>query len=160
MSRFSDADEVLTYLRDKYGPDADGDTHALALFTYAVVEDDRLSWAEHIHEQTSVAPTEAETQAWFQSKPPKYFLEKERLAEQWFLSVARIVLADEIESLKQEAIRETIGDLRRFWPGFMAGNLAGVTSNFLFALLIVLFLAIVDTNFSIIDWAKRLLGSH
>jgi len=97
---------------------------------------------------------------WFRGKPERYFLDKERHAESWYAAFARWLLRDEIEEGKKQAIREALGQLGRFWPSFWQNNLFGVTSNIIFAVLLVALVAVITTDFSIIAWAKGIFGSH
>ncbi len=40
------------------------------------------------------------------------------------------------------------------------GNLTGLVSNVAFAALVVMFVLIINTDFSFIAWAKNLFGEH
>jgi hypothetical protein len=48
----------------------------------------------------------------------------------------------------------------RFWPAFWVGNLVGVTSNLAFAVLVVLFVLAINTDFSFVAWSRKLFGFH
>ena len=160
MTPFKSSDDVFIYLRDKYGVDGDGDINAIALFTYALIEKDRIDWVEHYTEQQKKSPIWEEICAWYGEKPRSYVVEKERLAESWYVGFARTYLRDEIEDGKKTAIKGAIGDLGKFWPNFWVGNLVGFTSNFVFAVVVVAFVAVIATDFSFVAWAKKLFGTH
>jgi hypothetical protein len=141
--------------------DADGDTDAIALFAYALVEQDRVDWVAHyIANHDNIAPTPDQTVEWYRGKPESYFLDRERTAENWYAEFARWYLREEIDDQKQAAINTAVGNLGRFWPAFWNGNLVGVTSNIIFTVLVVLFVATITTDFSFIAWAKGLFTSH
>lgn len=161
MKPLSSSEEVFRYLRDRRGVDADGDTDAIALFTYALVEHDRIDWVDHFRaNHTDTDPTPDQVVEWFRGKPERYFLDKEKQAQEWHAGFARWLLRDEIDDDKQTAVHEALGALGRFWPTFWNGNLAGITSNILFTLLVVLFVAMITTDFSFIAWAKGIFASH
>jgi hypothetical protein len=157
---YNSSDEVFRYLREKYGVDGDGDMNAVALFANALIEKDRIDWAQHMATQNGRDPTADEIAGWYRSKPDTYFVDRERLAENWFGGFARTYLHDEIEQGKGNAIRQAIGKLDNFWSQFWMGNLVGITSNFVFALIVVAFVALITTDFSFIAWAKKLFGAH
>jgi len=159
MTPISSSDDVFRYFREKRGLDGDGDMDAIALFAYALVEHDRIDWIEHfkgIHDGN--APTTEQTLEWFSSKPESYFREKEDRAEAWYSGFARWYLRDEIEEGKNDAIRASIGNLAKFWPTFWSGNLVGITSNIVFTALVILFVAMITTDFSFVAWAKALFS--
>jgi hypothetical protein len=152
---------VLRYYRDRRGLDADGDPDAIALFAFALVENDRLDWVDHYRaNHNNVDPSPDQVAEWYRGKPESYFRDKERYAESWYATFARGLLRDEIEAGKQNAIRDALGDLRRFWPGFWTGNLVGLTSNLIFTLVVVMFVAVITTDFSFIAGAKGLFSGH
>jgi hypothetical protein len=159
MTPFSSSDEVFRHFREKRGLDADGDTDAIALFAYALVEHDRIDWVDHFRDtHEGHEPALEQTAEWFQAKPESYFRDKEIAAENWYAAFARWYLRDEIEEQKNEAVRDTVGNLARFWPTFWSGNLVGITSNIVFTLLVVLFVAAITTDFSFIAWAKGIFS--
>jgi hypothetical protein len=134
---------------------------AIALFAYAIVEQDRIDWIEHFkNAHEGRMPSAEQAREWFEAKPESYFREKEDRAEAWYAGFARWYLRDEIEEGKNEAIRISIGNLARFWPSFWSGNLIGLTSNIVFTALVVLFVAAITTDFSFIAWAKGLFAKQ
>ena len=159
MNPLSSSDEVLRHYRDSRGLDADGDPDAIALFAFALVENDRIDWVDHYRTNNDDRdPSSDQVAEWYRGKPESYFRDKERYAEEWYAAFARGLLRDEIEAGKQNAVRDALGDLRRFWPGFWSGNLVGLTSNVVFTLLVVMFVAFITTDFSFIAWAKGIFG--
>jgi hypothetical protein len=155
----SSSDDVFRHFLKKRGVDADGDMDAIALFAYALVEKDRIDWVDHfkaMHDGTY--PSAGHVIEWFRAKPESYLDEKEGLAVNWYTAFSRSLLSDEIEDAKNEAIRETIGNLQRFWPTFWSGNFIGITSNIAFAFLLVGFVMVITTDFSFIAWAKALIA--
>jgi hypothetical protein len=157
----SSSDDAFRHFREKRGVDGDGDMDAIALFSYALVELDRIDWIDHFkNSRDGHAPSAEQTREWFEAKPESYFREKEDRAETWYAGFARWYLRDEIEEGKSEAIRLSIGNLAKFWPSFWSGNLIGITSNIVFTALVVLFVAAITTDFSFIAWAKALFTGH
>jgi len=157
VTPLSSSDEVFHFSRDRRGVDTDGDTDAIALFAYALVEQDRIDWCDHYRiNHDGLAPTSDQTAEWYRGKPESYFIDRERTAENWYAQFARWYLREEMDDEKQAAINAAIGNVGRFWPNFWSGNLVGITSNLIFAVLVVLLVAVITTDFSLIDWAKRL----
>jgi hypothetical protein len=159
MAAIKSSEEAFNLFKEKFGLDPDGDMHAVGLFAYSLVEKDRIDWMEHFRTTHSSEPTEHQIAEWYSAKPESYFDQVSRFAYQWFYSFSRILLQDEIENEKQQAIKDTIGDIGKFWPGFWLGNLTGITSNLVFTLLVILFVVYVTSDFSIIAWTKKLIGS-
>lgn len=157
MAVVRSSEEVFLFYKQKYGLDDDGDVHAVALFAFSVVENERMDWMAHAREMRNADPTEHQISEWYASKPQSYFDEIGKGASLWLHGFAKILLADEIERSKRQAVKDEIGQLGRFWPQFWIGNLVGVTSNIFFALLIVLFVIYIGSDFSFIAWAKKFL---
>lgn len=152
---------MFRWLRDRRGVDNDGDMESIGLFTFALVEQDRIEWIEHFASQHAGGkPSAAQITQWFEDKPESYFLEKEKQAEQWYAGFARVYLSDEIEEGKAQAIRRALQNMDRFWPMFWKHNLFGLTSNLIFTGLVLLFALAIYTDFSFPAWIKGLLGSH
>jgi hypothetical protein len=167
MMKQSSSDSVFEYLRDEYPIDGDGDVDAIALFSYALVELDRIEWRDHYKQSYQADPTPDKVTEWFESKPPSYFEDRQRYALSWFRAFARELLADEIEQNRREAVKNELSNIQseiqrasRFWPGFWIGNLVGFTSNFIFAIVVVGFVAVINTDFSFASWAKHLFPPH
>jgi hypothetical protein len=159
VTPLTSSDDAFRYFRDRRGVDTDGDTDAIALFAFALVEQDRIDWVEHFRTDHDAGPTTEQVVEWYRGKPESYFRDKERTAEVWYASFARWYLRDEISAEQQKAIHAVVGDLGKFWPTFWNGNLTGITSNIFFAILVVAFVYIITTDFSFIAWTKGLLGS-
>ena len=153
------SEDVFSFFKEKFGLDGDGDMHAVGLFAFSLVEKDRMEWMAHSREINGGEPTEHQISEWYKSKPASYFEEIGKSAYRWFYAFARILLADEIEDIKKLAIKDTIGDVGKFWPNFWVGNLVGLTSNLVFTLLVVMFVIFITSDFSFIAWTKKLLGS-
>src|SRR5947209_17614879 len=126
------SEDVFLLFKDKYGLDSDGDIHAVGLFAFSLVEKERMEWLAHVRSDTGTEPTEAQIADWYKSKPDEYFEEIGKTANRWFYAFSRILLSDEIEDGKREAIKEAVGELGKFWPNFWVGNLVGLTSNLVF----------------------------
>ncbi len=109
---------------------------------------------------TGLPPSEHDVSLWFSHKPESYFEGKENEANRWFLGAARALLHDEIENEKNVAVKLALERLGRFWPSFWLGNLVGVTSNVIFAGLIIFFVLFANTDFSFVAWSRRVFGAH
>lgn len=112
MKPLERSDEVYHYLTELRGPDGDGEADLIALFTFALVEQDRIEWEKHLSEQGFAPRSEAETRAWYTSKPESYFVDKIRRGEQWFSGFARAYLKDEVEADRERAVQDAVGGLR------------------------------------------------
>src|SRR5882672_9737983 len=156
MAAIRSSEDVFLSFKEKFGLDGDGDMNAVGLFAFSLVEKDRMEWMAHIRETHGAEPTEHQIAEWYRSKPETYFEEIGKSAFRWFYSFARILLEDEINDIKKLAIKETIGDVGKFWPNFWIGNLVGLTSNLVFTLLIVMFVVFITSDFSFIAWTKKL----
>jgi hypothetical protein len=154
------SEDVFRYLKAKYAVDDEGDINAIALFAYALVEQDRIDWRDHMVAQYKVPPTDQQTVDWFRAKPRSYFDDRERDASDWYRQFARGLLRDEIEMLKAEAVEQACGRLGRFWPNFWVGNLVGLTSNVAFTVLVIIFVIAITNDFSFVAWMKALLSAH
>jgi hypothetical protein len=128
MVRVKSSEDVFLHYKQKYGLDADGDINAVALFAFSMVENDKFNWLAHLRESQGAA-----------NKPPVYFEEKGEEANLWLLGFSKILLADEIKAREKQAVKEQLGKIGRPWPAFWIGNLAGLTSNIIFAGIVVLF---------------------
>lgn len=163
MTVFKSSEEVFKYFREKYGNDADGDVNAIALFAYSLVEKERFEWKRHYRERHNADPSVQQIQEWFEDQPIEYFDRKEEEAYIWYSAFARSLLADEIEAACRQAVdksmRDELRNLGHFWTDFVRGNLCGVTSNFIFALVLLGFVWIITSDFSISGWAKQHFGS-
>jgi hypothetical protein len=161
LKPLASADEVFHYLRDRRGFDGDGDMDAVALFTYALVEQDRIDWMNHFQSQHDATPSAAQVSEWFLGKPESYFLAKEKRAEEWYAGFARTYLRDEIEAAKQTAVQSVVGNLRRFWPNFWRGLTIVIAGNAIIILVIILMVAAIHSEFSFTSWVYGLLkGSN
>jgi hypothetical protein len=118
-----------------------------------------MEWLAHVRSDTGTEPTEAQIADWYKSKPDEYFADIGKIANRWFYAFSRILLSDEIEDGKREAIKEAVGELGKFWPNFWIGNLVGFTSNLVFTFVVVIFVFFITSDFSFISWAKKLMGS-
>lgn len=67
---------------------------------------------------------------------------------------------NEITKDREQAVKDALGNLGKFWPGFLVGNLIGITSNIVFSGLVVLFVFAINSDFSFVAWAKRLVEAH
>jgi len=152
------ADEVFHYLRDRRGFDGDGDMDAVALFTYALVEQDRIDWVAHFQSQHDAEPTAAQIAEWFLDKPESYFVAKEKRAEEWYAGFARTYLRDEIEATKDEAVRGTVGKLGKFWPNFWRGLAVVIIGNAIVILVITFMLVAAHSDFSVTAWIYDLFN--
>lgn len=162
MKPLERSDEVFRFLVSRREVDGDGETDLIALFTYALVEQDRIQWADHRAGQGLLAPTDGDTRAWFADKPETYFDDKERRSEQWFADFARAYLKEEIARDREHAVQNAVSGLRtdilgardtivkridrrtrsRGWSVNIA---SGLISNFVFALVVaVLFFTTVN----------------
>ena len=160
MPALKSSEEVFKLFKEKYGLDADGDMDAVGLFAYSLVEKDRMDWIEHFRDTHGSEPSEDQIKEWFLNKPAAYFEQIGQTAYRWFYSFARLLLRDEIEESKRLAVKNAVGDLGKFWPGFWTGNLIGLTSNLAFTLLVVLFVIFITSDFSFIAWTKKLLSAQ
>jgi hypothetical protein len=158
MAALKSSEEVFNLFKEKFGLDPDGDMHAVGLFAFSLVEKDRIEWMAHFRKIHGSEPNEKQIAEWYQAKPDAYFDQIRKFAYQWLYSFSRALLADEIEETKKQAIKDTIGDLGKFWPEFWTGNLVGLTSNLVFTLLVVIFVVYITSDFSFIAWTKKLLG--
>src|SRR5712691_5131739 len=150
MAAVRNSEEVFKLFRDQFGVDGDGDMNAVGIFAYGLVEKDRFEWMAHFREVHTAEPTQHQIDEWFSNKPSTYFEQIGKFAYQWYYSFAQELLKDEIEESKKAAIKDTIGDLGKFWPAFWSGNLVGITSNLAFTLLVILFVVFVTSDFSFI----------
>jgi hypothetical protein len=158
LKPLASADEVFHYLRDRRGFDGDGDMDAVALFTYALVEQDRIDWMAHFQSQHHEAPSAAQVAEWFLSKPESYFTAKEKRAEEWYAGFARTYLRDEIEAAKDAAVQGTVGKLGKFWPNFWRGLSIVVIGNVVVLAAIIVIVAAVHSDFSFTAWVHDLLN--
>ena len=168
MTPLGGADEVYRYLTNLRGPDGDGETDLIALFTFALVEQDRIEWTAHIVEQAVSFPTEAETRAWYASKPESYFADKIRRGEQWFTAFARTFLKDEVTADREQAVRNAIGGLRADLATAQTGIIghidtrtkskgwgvsvsSGLIANFIFAFIVAILFFVGENRLSLGD---------
>jgi hypothetical protein len=120
MTAVRNAEEVYRKYLDRFGYDADGDPHTIALFTFSLVQRDFFDWLEHHRkENRGASPDPIEIEQWYASKPESYFEEKYRLALTWYKSFARALLEDDIEEEQKSAVKEYFGlnchSGSRFW---------------------------------------------
>jgi hypothetical protein len=158
MPAIENSEQVFLLFKEKFGLDGDGDMHAVGLFAFSLVEKERMEWLAHCRNTSDVEPTERQIAEWYKGKPEEYFEEIGKSAYRWFYAFSRILLADETETIKSNAIKEAVGDVGKFWPNFWAGNLVGLTSNLLFTFLVVMFVLFITSDFSFINWTKKLIG--
>lgn len=162
MKPLGSSDDVFRFLVERRGVDGDGETDLIALFTYALVEQDRIEWANHRIEQGQPAPSEGEVRSWFADKPAGYFDDKERHGEQWFTDFARAYLKEEIERDRGRAVEQVVASLRNDIigardkvvnridsrtrsKGWLVNISSGLISNFIFVVIgAVLFFAAVN----------------
>jgi hypothetical protein len=178
------SDDVFQYYVDKFGLDGDGDIHAIALFTYALVESARIDFIKYSVETLKRTPTPQDIEDWYAEKPPTYFDDLSDRGLTWYSGFARYLLEDEFEEHAKAAVNNTIGThfdnisskldtipnavrtetrplsehlkwSRHFWIGFWAG----VASNVIFTVLVVIFVFVIDRDFSFIGWAKGLMNT-
>jgi hypothetical protein len=104
------ADAVFRYYVDKYGLDGDGDIHAIALFTYALVEKARIDFTEYSINILHKTPTAQDIEDWYAEKPPAYFDELSDRGLTWYSGFARILLEEEFEEHAKSAVRDAISE--------------------------------------------------
>lgn len=160
MVTVKSSEDVFLHYKQKYGLDADGDINAVALFAFSMVENDKFNWLAHLRESQGAAPPPRMVVDWYANKPPVYFEEKGEEANLWLLGFSKILLADEIKAREKQAVKEQLGKIGRPWPAFWIGNLAGLTSNIIFAGIVVLFAIYVGFDFSFVAWTKKIMGPN
>lgn len=168
MKPFACPDEIYRFLISIRGPDGDGETDLIALFTLALIEEERIAWSSHRSEQNLPFPNEAEIRAWYESKPEKYFMGKLRHAEQWFSGFARAYLKDEIEADRERAVREAVAGLRTTIAasqtvitghidsrtqrkGWDVNIASGLVANFIFAFIVAVLFFVAANRLSLGD---------
>jgi hypothetical protein len=103
------SDDVFHYYVEKFGLDGDGDIHAIALFTYALVESARIEFMEYSVNTLNKVPSPKDIEDWYAEKPPAYFDQLSDRGLTWYEGFARNLLEDEFEEHAKTAISETIG---------------------------------------------------
>ena len=158
MSAIKGPEEVYNRFIEEYGYDGDGDPSAIALFAYALVEKDKYEWmAHHRTENNGSEPTATGVEQWFLSKPQAYFIEKSRIAVNWYTAFARNLLKEDIEQVKLETIRDYVGTKLRFWPQLWSS----LVCNFIFIVIVGALAAYMLMDFSPIAWvAARVKEAH
>lgn len=176
MTPLQRSDDAFRYLVDLRGTDGDGETDLIALFTFALIEQDRIEWAEHRRGMGAAEPNEADTQAWYESKPESYMQDKLRRGEEWFATFARAWLKEEIDDDRTRAVEEATRDLRSDVQTSQAavlkaigdaqdksghygrGAVQGALGNLLFAAAVIFILWISAHPADLIAWGRARLG--
>lgn len=156
------SDDVFQFLVEQRGVDGDGETDLIALFAYALVEQDRIQWASHRRDQGQAIVDTKDVEQWFSDKPEAYFQDKLRRGEEWFTNFARAYLRDEVEADRERAVQQAVGalrsdiinardkvvnriDSRTRSKGWSVNIASGLISNFIFAIVIaVLFFTTIN----------------
>ena len=116
MAALNGPEAVYYRFIDTRGYDADGDPEAVALFAFALVERDKFEWISHRRrEDDGAGPSDDEVEKWYKDKPERYFQEKERIAIEWYMSFARVLLNEEFERARLSAIQQFFQNKLGFW---------------------------------------------
>jgi hypothetical protein len=102
------SDDVFRYYVEKFGLDGDGDIHAIALFTYALVENARIEFTNYSINTLHKTPTPQDIEDWYAQKSPAYFDELSDRGLTWYAGFARNLLEEEFERHAKTAVSEAL----------------------------------------------------
>ncbi|MEQ9123172.1 MAG: hypothetical protein RIM80_11475 [Alphaproteobacteria bacterium] len=115
----------------------------LGLLAFAIFEEGRIEWAQHIVERDGRSPTMDEVTKWYSDQPASALLRARGAAESALVAYGGSVVeeADRVhrDEVERGIIVGEIRALRRFWPQFGVNVAAGFASAFLFAAFLVVF---------------------
>ena len=137
MPQISNSQDVYRQLVE----DSDEDW-LYGLVAFAVVEEQRIEWMKHFHENNGHAPDANEIQHWYEQQPEGVLLRSKGEAENALQGYADEVLQEIIEIERKEAsdgviVRE-IRLAGRLWPQFGINVAAGLASALLFVAVLIL----------------------
>ncbi len=168
MKPLERSNDAFLFLTERRGLDGDGETDAIGLFTYALVERERIEWETHRASQGLPPPDSPETRAWFADKPETYFTDKLRRGEEWFADFARAYLKDEIEADRERTVQDAVAglrtdiassqsaitghiDIRTKGKGWGVNITSGLVANFIFAFIVAVLFFVAANRLSLGD---------
>ena len=145
--KFSDSDEIYRLLVE----DSDEDW-IYGLVAFAIIEEQRIEWLQHIREHNGKAPTKKETERWYQQLPPGALLRAKGDAENALSAYSGEAIDEAVETARKEILESSIIQEirlnRRFLPQFGINVLSGLSSAILFTAILVLIATFVLADLS------------
>ncbi|ODB85942.1 hypothetical protein A3194_12635 [Candidatus Thiodiazotropha endoloripes] len=158
MSKYSGAHDVYKELVQ------DSEENWLyGLVAFAVVEEQRVEWMNHIKENTGQFPSHDEITEWYEQQPEGVILRAKGTAESalktYSEEVVELINEDNVREIEEGIIVKEIQSLKRFWPQFGVNLAGGFVSTLVFAALLILFTFFVLYDSSPVDIGKQLFNS-
>lgn len=132
------------------------------LVAFAIIEEQRIEWMQHFHENNGQVPSVDEVRHWYEQQPSGVLLRAKDTAETRLTDYADEVV-QEILEIEREEIEEgvIVSEIRlrgSFWRQFGINTAAGLTSATLFAVILGVLAFIVLSDASPVKFGKWIGG--
>lgn len=159
-TKFSTADDIYRKLVRENEPRSSSDESWLyGLVAFAVIEERRISWAEHHNEHHGKLPTPDEIRDWYEKQPESELLNAKEKASDALLAYSNEFVESAIEECRQkveeEVIVGTIEKVGNLGRQFGINIVGGFIGALLFAIILAMF-SFIGVN----DISPVQIGKH
>ena len=152
MSNFSGPADVYKELVEDVPEDQEW---LLGLVAFAVIEEQKIEWMKHWHENSGRPATNEEIENWYRQQPGGVLLRARDTATARLTNYAQNAITAYMEEFKYETLEGVlVGEIRstkKFWPQFGVNLAGGFASSLLFAVLLTLLAFLVFNDSSAIS---------